>query len=291
MRWRISPSRIPPWHARSWTRWRPAGAPRLPHHRRPRRRRPTGRVPDDLRSLGARPWFADGLEREEAAFITAIMPLAYEAPHLYAGLLESHHTLSRTVALPLAGDIALWAFQDAPFPDDDLLGVVEEAVQVMEGFMERPSLPGTSSSWLLREAPVQRASALPGTWAPTSASPFPPAQSSQTAQAPSFMSWPLLLQPRLWSRMAPGRRSDFMTAYMRHRTGRQSLELRREATAAGRATCIEGGIANISHLNRLYDPVPGHAPVCLRHGRALSARGARAAERTPLPPHCWISTS
>ena len=51
-----------------------------------------------------------------------------------------------------------------------------------------------------------------------------------------------------------------MTAYMRHRSGRQSLELRREATAAGRTTCIEGGIANISHLNRLYDPVRATPP-------------------------------
>ena len=146
-----------------------------------------GEFPDDLRSLGARPWFADGLEREEAAFITAIMPLAYEAPHRYAGLLESRHTLSRTVTLPLAGDVALWAFQDATTTSSAWWKRRRES---WRGSWEHPSLPGTSSSWLLRAAPVQKVSASPGTWAPTSASPFPLAQSSQIAQTPSFMSWP-----------------------------------------------------------------------------------------------------
>ena len=150
-----------------------------------------GEFPDDLRSLRERPWFADGLEREEAAFITAIMPLAYEAPHRYAGLLESRHTLSRTISP------SLWLETSLSGPSRTLLSPTTTSSawwkrrrESWRGSWERPSLPGTSLSWLLRAAPVQKASASPGTWVPTSASPFPPVQSSQTAQTPSFMSWP-----------------------------------------------------------------------------------------------------
>ena len=220
-----------------------------------------GEFPDDLRSLRERPWFADGLEREEAAFITAIMPLAYEAPHRYAGLLESRHTLSRTITLPLAGDIALWAFQDAPFPDDDLLGVVEEAARVMEGFMGTPfpardviimAIEGGAGAEGLGVARHMgthvRVTVPPG---------------AKLADSPDTLVHELahyyfsLGFGHVWLREGA---ADFMTAYMRHRSGRQSLELRREATAAGRTTCIEGGIANINHLNRLYDPVRATPP-------------------------------
>ena len=220
-----------------------------------------GEFPDDLRSLVERSWFADGLEREEAAFITAVMPLAYEAPHRYAGLLESRHTRSRTVTLPLAGDIALWAFQDTPFSDDDLLGVVGEAARVMEGFMGTPfpardviilgieGGPGAEGLGVAQHMGTHvRVTVPPGTRL---------ADSPDTLRHELAHYYFSLGFAHVWLREGA---ADFMTAYMRHRSGGQSLEPRREATAAGRTTCIEGGIANISHLNRLYDPVRATPP-------------------------------
>ena len=78
-----------------------------------------GEFPDDLKPLVALPWFADGLDPEEAAFVTTLVPVVYDDPRLYAELLHSRFSLSRTISLPLAGPVNLWVFQNAPFPEDE----------------------------------------------------------------------------------------------------------------------------------------------------------------------------
>lgn len=70
---------------------------------------------DSLRALGTQSWLADGLDSEEAAFITAISEIPVGSPELYLDLLDTHFTQASTVPLPLAGDVRIWVFSDEPF--------------------------------------------------------------------------------------------------------------------------------------------------------------------------------
>ena len=94
---------------------------------------------DIMGQLAARPWFADGLDREEAALVVAFGHVANRSPTLYQDLLHAHFTQARTVSLPLAGDVNIWVFQNAPFPqEEDLLTVIEDTARISEGLLGAP---------------------------------------------------------------------------------------------------------------------------------------------------------
>ena len=79
------------------------------------------------------PWFTDGLDPEERAFI---ITLDAPEPRWFGNLLEERFTQSTTITLPLAGEVNLWAFQHTRFPADEELPVVmEDAVRGAERFM------------------------------------------------------------------------------------------------------------------------------------------------------------
>lgn len=79
------------------------------------------------------PWFQDGLDATERAAITAFTSVASDD---FYRLLTSGHSQSKTIALPLTGDVTLWAFQLDPFPaGDELLDLGAEAVRWGEEFM------------------------------------------------------------------------------------------------------------------------------------------------------------
>ena len=59
--------------------------------------------PDALGKLTGQPWFADGLDEEEAALVVTLGWVARQSPELYADLLRTHYTKHRAVSLPLAG--------------------------------------------------------------------------------------------------------------------------------------------------------------------------------------------
>ena len=63
--------------------------------------------------LTAQPWFDDGLNDEEAAFVVVLSGMVGRP--LYADLLAAHSTKTKTVSLPLAGDVRIWVFQDKVF--------------------------------------------------------------------------------------------------------------------------------------------------------------------------------
>ena len=97
------------------------------------------REPDAYARLTAQPWFADGLDDEEAALLVALEDAAVDARNLFTNLVRSHSTQSKSVSLPLTGDVRLWAIQSTPFPrGKDLVGMLEEAVGAAEGFMGTP---------------------------------------------------------------------------------------------------------------------------------------------------------
>ncbi len=91
-----------------------------------------------LVQLIAQPWFVDGLNEKEAALVATLLVVA-EEPSLYEDLLKARYTQTRTVSLPLAGDVNIWVIQPTPFPaDEDLLTNIEDTARIMEGFLKVP---------------------------------------------------------------------------------------------------------------------------------------------------------
>ena len=94
---------------------------------------------DKFEQLIAQPWFADGLDAGERAFITTISNTT-GIDALYDNLLASPPAArSKTVSLPLAGEVTLWAFHNAaPPPGEDLLAMMERGVRGAERLMGAP---------------------------------------------------------------------------------------------------------------------------------------------------------
>lgn len=222
-----------------------------------------GEFPEELRPLVQLPWFSDGLSREEAAFITTLSPLSYDHPELYADLLESRYTQSRTVHLPLAGEVNIWAFSNAPFPpEDDLLGVVAEASRVSEEFMETP-FP-TTDVILLVVAPEGTAGNLGiashmdrYVWVPRSGDYRFDENPYVIRHETAHYYFGSGFAP-VWLREGA---ADFISAYVDDRAGGLSLTDRKAAVARSLTACTDAGVENISHLNRLYDPLRD-TPAC-----------------------------
>ena len=94
---------------------------------------------DTLRQLTSQPWFADGLDNEESAFLVVLCDIVEIAPQLYQDLLDSRFIQTKTISLPLAGDVNIYIVQTAPFPpDEDLLSIIEDAASIYEEFLGAP---------------------------------------------------------------------------------------------------------------------------------------------------------
>ena len=86
--------------------------------------------------LKAQPWFADGLDHDEAALVVTLYSIIYTSPELYDELLDAPHTQHKTVSVPLAGDVNIWVIENAqPPPDEDILGSIADAIRITEGFL------------------------------------------------------------------------------------------------------------------------------------------------------------
>lgn len=89
--------------------------------------------------LAAQLWFTDGIDDEEAALLIAIKGAASDARNLFVSLANNHHTQSKTVTLPLSGEVRFWAFQAIPLPrNKDIVGMMEEAVRASETLFGTP---------------------------------------------------------------------------------------------------------------------------------------------------------
>ena len=94
---------------------------------------------DKFELLIAQPWFTDGLNEEESAFVVAVQKTT-GLDALYEHLLTSPRiTRSNTISLPLSGPVTLWAFYNAPPPpDEDILAAMERGVRGAEGLIGAP---------------------------------------------------------------------------------------------------------------------------------------------------------
>ena len=78
--------------------------------------------------LRSQPWFMDGLNAEERAFIQAIGSGSANGPH-YADAVRSYYAQSSTIAIPGTGTVRLWAFQHEPFEEgENPLGTVAQGL-------------------------------------------------------------------------------------------------------------------------------------------------------------------
>ena len=97
--------------------------------------------------LTSQPWFADGLDHEEAALITVLgdglaagdIPEITDRTQLFLDFLQTHVTQAKTVSLPLAGEVNIWVFRVTPFPpDEDVPGNIEYTARLLEEFTGLP---------------------------------------------------------------------------------------------------------------------------------------------------------
>ncbi len=92
--------------------------------------------PDDLDHLTAMSWFADGLSDEEAVLVAVLGAGALRGTKLYRDLLQVRHIQTKTVSLPLAGDVNIWVIQKTPFPlGEDLITIIEDTIRISEGLL------------------------------------------------------------------------------------------------------------------------------------------------------------
>ena len=93
---------------------------------------------DPFEQLTSQSWFADGLSDEEAALVVTLGSI-HDQGALYQHLLQGYFVQSKTVSLPLAGDVNIGVFRNTPLPpDEDLLAVIEGAASITEQFMGEP---------------------------------------------------------------------------------------------------------------------------------------------------------
>ena len=91
--------------------------------------------PDQWQKIANQPWYTDGLSFDERALINALFPHWPD----FDSLLATPFTQSRTVSLPVTGDVHLWAFQSEPFPaGENVLSMVSEALLSVEQLMRFP---------------------------------------------------------------------------------------------------------------------------------------------------------
>ena len=95
--------------------------------------------PEFLTQLVVQPWFADGLDNEESASLVILCRIVEIAPQLYQDLLHSRFIQTKTISLPLAGDVNIYIVQSAHFPpDEDLLTTIGNTARIAESFLGEP---------------------------------------------------------------------------------------------------------------------------------------------------------
>ena len=102
---------------------------------------------DDFFQVVSAPWFTDGLDAEERALIGTLQVVFAEPDVRWEWtedlLSGSYHVRTKTITLPLTGEVALWVFRISPFPvGDGTLAVMEEGLRVAEALASKP-LPDT----------------------------------------------------------------------------------------------------------------------------------------------------
>ena len=116
--------------------WPPGGATQFECHALNRLR---SLLTDPETGLSEVPWVDDGIDSEELALISVLDETRGRSKDQYQDLLESHYVRSKTITLPLAGEIRFRVFRHSPFPgNDDSIELMEDIARHLEEFMRVP---------------------------------------------------------------------------------------------------------------------------------------------------------
>ena len=214
--------------------------------------------PELFEHLTGQPWFTDGLDPEERAFIIALdVPTLKGATIWWRPLVETRFTRSATISLPLAGEVDLWAIQHAPFPvnlrpafyhNEDLLVMMEKAVRGAERFMALPFPMNDVIVLLLEKLPdvAGEASALyEEDHIRIKRSGDYPVASATVYHELAHHYFPSRIGPP-WLREGG---AEFIASYIMDWLGVESLEDRLTLAESSRQRCVEEGIENIHWLS------------------------------------------
>ena len=92
-----------------------------------------------LELLLAQPWFTDGLDAEERAFIVAVQKITGMDVLYESTVVSPRITQSKTIHLPLAGEVTLWVFHNPSSRlTEDILAGIERGARGAERLMGMP---------------------------------------------------------------------------------------------------------------------------------------------------------
>ena len=205
---------------------------------------------DTLRQLTSQPWFADGLDNEESAFLVVLCDIVEIAPQLYQDLLDSRFIQTKTISLPLAGDVNIYIIQTAPFPpDEDILSIIEDAASIYEEFLGAP-FPTTDAIIHVIDSVYTAGNALRsshGNWRVNLIrSEDTVSVGSLVHEIAHYYFTAVSTGPRRW--LTEGA-AEFMERYFYYRTSAQDLPTIQANTMAEAQICTDGlSVENIQHL-------------------------------------------
>ena len=211
----------------------------------------SARTPDRLHELAGRSWFLDGIDREEAAFITVLRNADELSPRLFTALIGSYHVRSAEVWLPLAGETTIWVFQNEPFPPDDrILEEIETAARIIEDFMSAPFPVSNIISLVLVFPPGAEQGVGPGVHGGTFNLYSRNGQQPVPREVISHETAHYYFTAYIGEQWLTEGGAELMEAYIDDVEGRRGLDFaRKEALSNYYSTCVEQGIDNIRQLN------------------------------------------
>ena len=201
---------------------------------------------DAVDQLTAQPWFADGLNREEVAFVTTLGDVVSSSSTLYHDLLQAHFTQTRTVSLRLAGDVNIWVFQNTPFPPgEDLLTVIQDTARMSEGLLGAP-FPTSDIILLVVDHSDKRYRIGPGHFGTSMRL---SRSLGKVWHLPHETAHYYFFNPITGPRWLTEGGAEFIAAYFNHRTGVEELAGERARAFWANQSCVDIYLLeNIRHL-------------------------------------------
>ena len=203
---------------------------------------------DVVGQLTAQPWFADGLNREEVAFVTALSSVVLSSETLYHDLLQAHFTQTRTVSLRLAGDVNIWVFQNTPFPPgEDLLTVIQDTARISEELLGVP-FPTTDIILLVVDHSDKRYRIYSGHFGTNMR--LNRSSHGKVSSVPHETVHYYFFNPITGPRWLTEGGANFIATYVNHRTGVEEFTYARGSLLWLFQMCVDRGqqMENIRHL-------------------------------------------
>ena len=95
--------------------------------------------PDRYNDLLARSWFLDGVNLEEALFISTIWMRLRASSELHDQMMDQYHLETKTVAMPMGGMVKFWLFSNKPIDArDGLMDNLTRGARDIEQFIQVP---------------------------------------------------------------------------------------------------------------------------------------------------------